>query len=55
LAYSPPHRYEWRLFVRAAARELGHDINMAAAEALQRRHGELFREFLPSGALFRAP
>ena len=35
------------LFVRAAARELGHDINMAAAEALQRRHGELFREFLP--------
>jgi len=35
------------LFVRAAARELGHDINVAAAEALQRRHGELFREFLP--------
>jgi len=35
------------LFARAAARELGHAIDMAAAEALQRRHGELFREFLP--------
>ena len=35
------------LFARAAARELGHDIDTAAAEALQRRHGELFREFLP--------
>jgi HAD superfamily hydrolase (TIGR01549 family) len=35
------------LFARAAARELGHDIDMSAAEALQRRHGELFREFLP--------
>jgi len=35
------------LFVRAAARELGHGIDVAAAEALQQRHGELFREFLP--------
>jgi HAD superfamily hydrolase (TIGR01549 family) len=35
------------LFARAAARELGHDIDSAAAEDLQRRHGELFREFLP--------
>src|SRR5437588_295467 len=35
------------LFARAAARELGHDIDAAAAEDLQRRHGELFREFLP--------
>jgi HAD superfamily hydrolase (TIGR01549 family) len=35
------------LFARAAARELGHDIDLSAAEALQRRHGELFREFLP--------
>ena len=35
------------LFARAAARELGHPIDGAAAEALQRRHGELFREFLP--------
>jgi HAD superfamily hydrolase (TIGR01549 family) len=35
------------LFARAAARELGHAIDMSAAEALQRRHGELFREFLP--------
>ena len=35
------------LFARAAARELGHDIDSAAAEELQRRHGELFRQFLP--------
>jgi HAD superfamily hydrolase (TIGR01509 family) len=35
------------LFARAAARELGHAIDAAAAEELQRRHGELFREFLP--------
>ena len=35
------------LFARAAARELGHAIDTSAAEALQRRHGELFREFLP--------
>lgn len=35
------------LFARAAARELGHDIDGSAAEDLQRRHGELFREFLP--------
>src|SRR5438309_2180402 len=35
------------LFARAAARELGHAIDGSAAEDLQRRHGELFREFLP--------
>lgn len=35
------------LFTRAAARELGREIDDAEAEALQRRHGELFREFLP--------
>jgi HAD superfamily hydrolase (TIGR01509 family) len=35
------------LFARAAARELGHEIDAAAAEELQQRHGELFREFLP--------
>jgi HAD superfamily hydrolase (TIGR01549 family) len=35
------------LFARAAARELGRAIDAAAAEELQRRHGELFREFLP--------
>jgi HAD superfamily hydrolase (TIGR01509 family) len=35
------------LFARAAARELGHAIDADAAEELQRRHGELFREFLP--------
>ncbi|MBZ5535615.1 MAG: HAD family phosphatase [Acidobacteriia bacterium] len=35
------------LFTRAAARELGRDISGAEAEALQRRHGELFTELLP--------
>ncbi len=35
------------LFARAAARELGREIGNEEAEALQRRHGELFREFLP--------
>jgi len=35
------------LFARGAARELGHAIDEAAAEELQRRHGELFRQFLP--------
>jgi HAD superfamily hydrolase (TIGR01549 family) len=35
------------LFTRAVARELGRGIAPQEAEALQRRHGELFREFLP--------
>ena len=35
------------LFVRSAARELGRQIGADEAELLQRRHGELFREFLP--------
>jgi HAD superfamily hydrolase (TIGR01549 family) len=35
------------LFTRAVARELGREITTQEAEALQRRHGELFREFLP--------
>jgi HAD superfamily hydrolase (TIGR01549 family) len=35
------------LFTRAVARELGREITSEEAEALQRRHGELFREFLP--------
>jgi HAD superfamily hydrolase (TIGR01509 family) len=35
------------LFARAAARELGREIDAAQAEALQQRHGELFRQFLP--------
>ncbi len=35
------------LFARAAARELGREITASQAEALQARHGELFREFLP--------
>jgi HAD superfamily hydrolase (TIGR01509 family) len=35
------------LFVRAAARELGRQIDHTLAEKLQRRHGELFRQILP--------
>jgi len=35
------------LFTRAVARELGREITTGEAEDLQRRHGELFREFLP--------
>jgi len=35
------------LFTRAVARELGREISPQQAEALQRRHGELFRDFLP--------
>ena len=35
------------LFTRAAAREIGRPLSSEEAEALQRRHGELFRELLP--------
>ena len=35
------------LFTRAVARELGRDISAMEEEALQRRHGELFRQLLP--------
>ena len=35
------------LFTRAVARELGRDLTAEEAETLQRRHGELFRAFLP--------
>ena len=35
------------LFTRAVAREIGREITTQEAEALQKRHGELFREFLP--------
>ncbi len=35
------------LFTRAVAREIGREITGAEADALQRRHGELFQEFLP--------
>lgn len=35
------------LFTRAIAREIGREITEAEADALQRRHGELFHEFLP--------
>jgi HAD superfamily hydrolase (TIGR01509 family) len=35
------------LFTRAVAREIGREIAPDEAEALQRRHGELFAEFLP--------
>ncbi len=35
------------LFARAVAREIGRSLTGAEAEALQRRHGEIFRELLP--------
>ena len=35
------------LFTRGVARELGRDLSLAEAEALQRRHGELFIQLLP--------
>lgn len=35
------------LFTRAVARELGREISSSEAEALQRRHGELFLELAP--------
>ena len=35
------------LFTRAVARELGRELSDEEAEAIQRRHGELFRQLLP--------
>lgn len=35
------------LFARAVAREIGRQLSPEEAEALQRRHGEVFREILP--------
>jgi HAD superfamily hydrolase (TIGR01549 family) len=35
------------LFTRGVARELGRDLSVEEAEALQRRHGELFIQLLP--------
>jgi len=35
------------LFARALAKEIGRDVTPTEAIALQNRHGELFREFLP--------
>jgi len=35
------------LFTRAVAREIGRDLAPGEVEALQRRHGEVFREILP--------
>ncbi len=35
------------LFTRAVARELGRELTSAEADILQRRHGEIFAEFLP--------
>lgn len=35
------------LFARAAGRELGREISAEEAEVIQRRHGELFIQFLP--------
>jgi HAD superfamily hydrolase (TIGR01549 family) len=35
------------LFARAVAREIGREISPTEADAVQRRHGELYREMLP--------
>ncbi|MGH7578893.1 MAG: HAD family hydrolase [Gemmatimonadales bacterium] len=35
------------LFARAVARELGRRLTQSEVEAIQRRHGELFRQLLP--------
>jgi HAD superfamily hydrolase (TIGR01509 family) len=35
------------LFTRAAGRELGRDLSVAEAEALQHRHGEVFAQLMP--------
>jgi HAD superfamily hydrolase (TIGR01549 family) len=35
------------LFARAVAREIGRQLRPGEAEALQRRHGDVFREILP--------
>jgi len=35
------------LFARAVAREVGRELTPAETEAIQRRHGEIFRELLP--------
>jgi HAD superfamily hydrolase (TIGR01509 family) len=35
------------LFARAVAREIGRELAPEEAEAIQRRHGEIFRELLP--------
>ena len=35
------------LFTRAVQREVGRDLDTVEAEAVQRRHGEIFRELLP--------
>jgi HAD superfamily hydrolase (TIGR01549 family) len=36
------------LFTRAVAREVGRPLSSEEAEAIQQRHGELFRELLPA-------
>ena|SRR5437868_3744183 len=35
------------LFARAVGREVGRELTAAEVEAIQRRHGEIFRELLP--------
>ncbi|HET6618172.1 MAG TPA: HAD family hydrolase [Gemmatimonadota bacterium] len=35
------------LFTRAVAREIGHELDAAQAQALQDRHGRIFRDLLP--------
>jgi len=36
------------LFARAVAREVGRELTVDETEAIQRRHGEIFRELLPA-------
>jgi HAD superfamily hydrolase (TIGR01549 family) len=35
------------LLVKAAAREIGHDLSPDQVEALQKRHGEVYKELMP--------
>jgi len=35
------------LFARAVAREVGRDLSVEESEALQQRHGAIYRELLP--------
>jgi beta-phosphoglucomutase-like phosphatase (HAD superfamily) len=43
-----PDRMSGGLFTRAVARELGHPLAAAQAEAIQNRHGVIFMEVLPT-------
>ena len=47
LADPSADRHERWAFTRAVAREIGRELTDDEADALQRRHGEIFREILP--------